>query len=266
MNRRTFVGTAAAGAAAWAAGARAAGGDAARQLIELRTYAFASEEKLGAFAKFLADAFVPALNRCGIRPVGAFRMRKADNPKTPMEADPLSALVLLPHADAASVLGLPERLDADAAYAAAAKAVLGTPMKDPVYARYETQLMRAFVECPSVSAPAKGDNRVLQLRIYESHNEERALRKIAMFNEGGEIALFRRLGLNPVFFGQSLAGTRLPNLTYMLGFDSPAKQEAAWAAFQKDPEWIKLKADPKYADTVSNITNQVLRPLPGSQI
>ena len=42
--------------------------------------------------------------------------------------------------------------------------------------------------------------------------------------------------------------------------------EAAWAAFMKDPEWQRLKADPTYADTVSNITNLVLRPLPGSQI
>ena len=34
----------------------------------------------------------------------------------------------------------------------------------------------------------------------------------------------------------------------------------------QDPEWTKLKADPAYADTVSNITNLILRPAAGSQI
>ena len=36
-------------------------------------------------------------------------------------------------------------------------------------------------------------DRVLQLRIYESHNCERAARKMQMFNEGGEIALYEVL-------------------------------------------------------------------------
>lgn len=87
-----------------------------------------------------------------------------------------------------------------------------------------------------------------------------------MFNEGGEIGIFRRVGMNPVLFGQSLAGTLLPNLTYMLAFDSPAAMDGAWLKFRADPEWIKLKDDPAYKDTVSNISNFVLRPLPGSQI
>ena len=66
--------------------------------------------------------------------------------------------------------------------------------------------------------------------------------------------------------GQSIAGTLLPNCTYMVGFENPAAREAAWAAFIKHPEWEKMKNDPKYADTVSRITNLILRPLPGSQI
>jgi hypothetical protein len=74
------------------------------------------------------------------------------------------------------------------------------------------------------------------------------------------------VGLNPVFFGQSFAGTLLPNLTYMLGFDSPEAMKAAWDAFLAHPEWAAMKADPKYADTVSRITNLILRPMAGSQI
>ena len=204
-------------------------------MLELRTYRFASEEKLNVFSDYLESSLIPGLNRVGVSPVGVFRALEADNAKLNMKADDLKLYVLLPHPDLDSALSLPGRLDADADVAAATRAVLGPQQRDPVYKRFETQLMLAFVECPKVEVPTKSPDRVLQLRIYESHNGDRALRKIEMFNQGGEIGIFRRTGMNPVFLGQSIAGTRLPNLTYMLGFESPAAQEAAWAAFLKDP-------------------------------
>jgi hypothetical protein len=266
MKRREFIMTA--GLAAMAGGtarvARAAEAGGPQQLLQLRTFSFANEEKLKIFAGFTEKSMIPAMNRAGVKPVGAFRVLKADNPK--IEADELIVRVLLQFPDAASMLTLSKRLAGDATFAAAQKAVLGTPMKDPVYQRIETQLMLAFAQCPAIEVPTTAAERVLQLRIYESHNCERAARKVQMFNEGGEIALFRRLGMNPVFFGASIAGTKLPNLHYMLGFESPAAQEAGWKKFRADPEWLKLKDDPLYKDTVSNITNLILRPLPGSQI
>jgi hypothetical protein len=237
-----------------------------RQAIELRTYSFASEEKLQSFAGYLEKTAIPALNRAGAKPVGAFRLMKADNPKLDLQADELKLYVLIPHPTLDSAFTLTEKLFADAEFSSGSKAVLGTPMKDPVFLRCETQLMRGFSEWPAVASPAKGADRVLQLRIYESHNDERALRKIEMFNEGGEIALFRRVGINPVFFGQSIAGTLLPNLTYMAGFDSPEAMKSAWDTFLADPQWTALKDDPKYTDTVSRITNLILRPVAGSQI
>ncbi len=269
MKRREFIFTAAAGVAALGATSvakAAGGGTAGRQVIEFRTYSFATEEKLKTFSDFAAKSLVPALGRAGVSPAGIFRLMKADNAKLKLEADSMDVLMLLPHADAESALTLANKLDADAEFAAAAKAVLGTPMKDPVYKRIETQLLLAFPQCPKVEVPSKAETRVLQLRIYESHNEDKALRKVEMFNEGGEIVVFRRCGMNPVFFGESVAGTKMPNLHYMLGFDDQAALDAAWGKFMKDPDWIKLKADPKYADTVSNITNWILRPLPGSAI
>jgi hypothetical protein len=48
-----------------------------RQVIELRTYTFASEEKLKIFADFFEKSMVPALTR-GCQPVGGLRMMKAD--------------------------------------------------------------------------------------------------------------------------------------------------------------------------------------------
>ncbi len=72
--------------------------------------------------------------------------------------------------------------------------------------------------------------------------------------------------MQPVFFGQSLVGSKLPNLTYLLAFDDPAAQKTAWDAFRADPARLKLKEDAAYKDTVSTITNLILKPTAASQI
>jgi hypothetical protein len=72
--------------------------------------------------------------------------------------------------------------------------------------------------------------------------------------------------MNPVLFGETLIGRRIPNLTYMLTFDSIAERDAAFGAFGSDPDWIKLRNDPKYANAVSNITESIFAPMPYSQM
>ena len=247
------------------AGAGAAGG---KQLIELRTYHFASPAKLEAFERFLAKAAIPALNRAGVRPVGAFKLLAKDNAdaKPPVTADGTDLYVLLPHESAAAVLALDAKLAGDGEFAEAGRDVLMAPKSDPAYTRYETSLLLGFDQCPRVEVPTTADTRVLQLRVYESHSRERNRKKVAMFNEGGEIGIFRRVGMPPVFFGEAVAGPRMPNLTYMLGFADEAAMKKGWDAFRTDPEWDKLKKDPAYKDTVSQITNLVLRPVAGSQV
>lgn len=237
-----------------------------KQWIELRKYSFANPGQMKAYEEFLAKTAIPAFNRAGVQPVGVYKLLKADNASLPIPSDPLELYVILPHASPCSVAKLAKTMDADSAYRAEGKAVVEAPKSAPAFTRIETQMLLAFDEMPAVAAPAKGDARLLQLRIYESANEDRAARKIEMFNAGGEINIFKRCGMTAVFFGQSLAGVKLPNLTYALGFDDQAAMDAAWAKFRQDPEWIKLKDNPKYADTVSNITNLVLRPVAGSQI
>ena len=273
MDRREFLaasGAAAAGlVAAQAAGAQdeAAGAKrATKQLIELRTYHFASPEKLRGFERFMGQAMIPALQRAEVGPVGAFRLLAKDNPALKLTADPSDLYVLLPHDSFGEYLGLPDRMASDFSFLQAGLSTLTAPKSDPAFTRYESQLMVGFDHFPRVEAPAKGEDRLAQLRIYESHSSERAKKKIAMFNEGGEIAIFKRVGLNPVFFGQSLAGSKLPNLTYMLAFDNQAAMDKAWNAFRGDPQWKALSADEEYKDTVTTITNLVLRPVEGSQI
>ena len=88
-----------------------------------------------------------------------------------------------------------------------------------------------------------------------------------MFNDA-EIAIFTRTGLAPVFFGDTLVGSRTPSLTYMLTFRDVAELNKNWSVFASDPAWKELSQLPGNTDPeiVSNISNLYLSPLSCSQI
>jgi hypothetical protein len=136
-----------------------------------------------------------------------------------------------------------------------------------VYSRIESSLMVPIEGIPRLEKPDLSKPRLLNLRIYESHNERAAKKKIEMFNKG-ELAIFRRVGLTPVFFAETVVGPAMLNLTYLLVFPDDAGREAAWSRFRDDPEWKKLRAIPEYADKeiVSRITNKILSPTTFSEI
>ncbi len=135
------------------------------------------------------------------------------------------------------------------------------------YTRMETQLLRAFTAMPSVAVKADKSPRVFELRTYQSNTATSLQKKIGMFNNG-EIAIFRKTGLDPVFFGEMIAGPDQPCLVYLLAYESFAARETNWAKFLADPEWIKLRATPGLSDgeIVSNISSLFLRGLPFSPI
>lgn len=267
MNRRDFLSVSAlAGLTSLVPSPKAsAQGATGKQLLELRTYHFESTAQRDAFDRFLARSAVPALERAGIRPVGVFRLDPADNPKLE-DGDPRRLFVLMPHSSPESFILMLERLSRDPTFVESGSDVLDAPKSSPAYQRFESSLMLAFDLLPRVEVPTKAARRVLQLRIYESHSQERALKKIEMFNEGGEIRIFRDCAMHPVFFGQTLIGDRLPNLTYMLSFEDEAAMKKGWDAFRGHPDWAQLRSDPAYRDTVSRITNIVLRPTASSRI
>ena len=110
-----------------------------------------------------------------------------------------------------------------------------------------------------------GEDRIFELRTYNSYNEEQARLKVEMFH-GGEIELMQRLGMAPVFYGEGLTGSDLPHLTYMLSNSDRETHAKAWKAFFADPVWLKLKNNPRYANSVSRVKSRFLVPSPFSQI
>ena len=95
------------------------------------------------------------------------------------------------------------------------------------------------------------------MRTYESFSEQKALRKVAMFN-AGEIALMQELGLSPVFYGQALVGRDLPQLHLHALRPGHGDPQAELGLLRRPSGWFKLKNDPQYADTVSKITSRFL--------
>lgn len=235
-----------------------------REWIQIKTYVCGNVAKREALVQVFDRALIPALNRQGIRKVGVFWSDAEVNDGN--AAYETRVVVVIPHPDGASFAGMDDRLLADAQYMKDAAPLFSAPMNDPLYDSCSSALLRGFATCPQVRQVTDAPERLLQLRIYNSYTIERNAKKIAMFEGGGELAIFRTCGMEPVFFGQGLAGDQLPNLTYMLGFADKAAKETAWKTFVNHPDWKKLKADPQYKDTANKITNILLRPSKGSQL
>lgn len=261
MNRRQFVTTVGAAGAAATTFVSKANAAPKQQYIELKKFITLLGNKKKVLDDFLENVEIPALNRIGISPVGVFSVKYGLSEPT--------LFMLLPHNSLETVVNNTDLLLADKEYVSAGKDFLTTPLSDPNYFRIESTLMRAFADMPTVEIPAavKGKKgRIFEMRRYESHNRMSGKKKVEMFNKGGEIAIFRRTGLQPVFFGETLIGQQMPNLIYMLGFENMAQRDEHWGQFSPDPAWQTLRAKEEYKDRVSTITDFIMSPTSYSQI
>ncbi|HWG20099.1 MAG TPA: NIPSNAP family protein [Terracidiphilus sp.] len=263
MNRRRFLSASlATSAVALARDASAEPGTVpAREFYLLRRYFVESGPQNGLTEHFIGDALIPALTRRGMGPVGAFSVNIG--PETP------TYYVMIPSRSVEELATLDLALATDGEFMKAAEPFWSAPATAPAFVRTDSTLLAAFEGWPRITPPpaGAGGERVYQLRTYESPSYRDHVRKVEMFH-AGEFDIFKAAGFHNVFFGDTLVGTRMPSLTYMLTFNDLAELNAHWAAFSNNPDWKKLSADPKYAyeSIVSNITNLILSPLASSQI
>jgi NIPSNAP len=234
----------------------------AREYYELRRYQMVSGPQTKLTNKYVAEALIPGLNRLGIKPVGAFNLYLG--PETP------SLYLLIPSTSLDTLVNAEFQLEKDDEYMKAGESFLNTPAKEPAYHRVESSLMIAFQGYPKLTVPpvtGQKGKRVFQLRTYESATTQDHRRKVEMFHSG-EFDIFQKAGFWQVFYGDSLIGPRLPNLTYMLSFPDLAELKGKWEAFGSNPEWKKLTASSKFnfEPIVSNVTNLILDPTSYSQI
>jgi hypothetical protein len=233
-----------------------------REYYELRTYHLQSGPQTKLTEGYVANALIPALNRLGIAPVGAFRLDFG--PETP------TLYLLLPSSNLEVLATAELRLTKDEVFMKAAEPFWNAPAAAPAFQRIESSLLIAFEGWPKLTVPAataKQGKRIFQLRTYESPSSQDHIRKVEMFHHG-EFDFFQRSGCGQVFYGDTLIGSRMPNLTYMLTFSDMAELNAGWDRFRNDPDWKKLSSSPRYnfESIVSNISNLILSPTTYSQI
>lgn len=226
------------------------------QVYELRTYELEFFGQADVLHDYFEKALIPALNRQGIRNVGAFEETS--------EALPARIYLLIPYDDLTAIETTFHALAADDRYQTDGEAYLKSDPGTPIFSRITTNLILATGGFPRLVKP-ETDSQLFELRIYESYNEDALRRKIKMFNDS-EFDIFRKVGLPTVFFGSNIAGTQMPCLTYMLAFKDKDAHAAAWARFLEHPEWKRITQLEEYFDAMNDITRIFLKPLAYSQL
>lgn len=220
-----------------------------REFYQLKTYYFDTSKQESKTDDYFRNSLIPALHRQNIKNIGVFKPRENETDTTKR------IMLLIPFESLEQFLGLDEALIKDSLYVVTGSNYINATHENPPYSRIQSILMRAFENMPKMFAPqfeVPKANRIYELRSYESPTEEYYKRKVAMFNEGGEINLFDRLGFNAVFYAEVISGPNMPNLMYMTTFRDQETRDKLWKAFFDSPEWKELLTLPKYENTVSH--------------
>jgi hypothetical protein len=223
---------------------------------EIKIYHLKTQAQEDRLDKYLQNAYLPAMHKMGIKDVGVFK---------PVEGDTLGkrVYVLTPFRTWDQLENVGQKLLADQQYVTNGKDYIDAPFDDAPYTRLETIVLRAFPKMTEPAVPNLSGNktdRVYELRSYESSSEQFNINKVKMFNDGNEVALFKRLGFNAVFYAEVIAGCHMPNLMYMTTFNNKQDRDKHWDTFSNDPEWKTLVAKPEYQHNVSKADIIFLHP------
>ena len=228
----------------------------AGEFYQITVYHFVNSEQQKSIEQYLEDAYLPALHRQKIMNVGVFTVIANDT------LTDKRLYVIVPIRSLEQLNDISAGLARDNDYQAKGKLYLDASYQNPPYARMEKILLKSFSTAPFLNLPTlKGprSERVYELRSYESATEKIHLNKVQMFEQGGEIGLFKRLNFNAVFYASVIAGSHMPNLMYLTSFENKADRDAHWKSFSASPEWKQLSALTEYQNNVSKNEQVFLR-------
>jgi hypothetical protein len=257
INRRSFLKSASSVAMASAAMAgletTASGAETSPQyLVDCVTFRLHSGAQMGNALGFLEKRAMPLWDKHGFGPVGVFTVDVGAHIPAILFTRVYTSL-----ADRQLVWS---RLSADPAWNAA---VAELEKDGPAFFREDSMLLLSTSFSPPIKPAATGDpaHKIYELRIYESPTWQQ-LENLHERFAGGEIDIFHKSGIHPVFYADTLIGPNQPNMVYLIPFESPAHREAAWQAFRDNPDWAKIRDDSirKGGEIVRNITNMILVP------
>ncbi len=233
------------------------GGKPKPELYQITIYKYTTAAQETVLNNYFKNALLPALHKNGYKNIGVFKSLANDTSVVK------TWYVYMPLKNTEDWLSISEKLNKDTAYQSAGATYLDAVYTNAAYTRMEVILLKAFPLMPQMQLPnlaAAKKERLYELRSYESATGKIFANKVHMFNEGGEIDLFKRLNFNAVFYATVIAGGQMPNLMYMTSFENKADREAHWKNFTEDPFWKKLSALPEYQHNVSHIDIIFLQP------
>jgi len=226
-----------------------------REIYEWRVYTLTGN---GAeLDKYFKDILIPACNRKSVT-VGVFKPYEASEQEM--------RHVVFAYPDMDTYYQFKDGLWEDAVYTKASQAFFEAtaPKESNLFTNFETYLSEAFIKIPKHRKPDSSRG-LFEIRIYWSPNEEANKRKIKMFNVD-EIDIFDKVGVNSVFYGEIMAGPKMPALMYLTWYKDVDARAAAWDKFGKHPDWQRIRSLSEYANTATNNKSILLSPLPCSQL
>jgi hypothetical protein len=260
MNRRDVLKTTLAASIAGATHAPVSAAAESNHFYELRAYQLRNDIQPARINEFFQQHFLPMMKQQGVGPVGCFNVISGLHSP--------SLVVVIDYKSMAEAQSAMEAMRNDKELIKGWQAFEAA--NELPYVRYESAFLKAFDAHQKIEVPATDEKRparVFELRTYESRSAFSLRNKIEMFNQE-EIKIFRDCGFAPVFFGEGVFGSRLPHLTYLVGFDNMAAREKTWDAFRTNADWARVRNKPGWTDAeaVSNIHAAFLRPTNYSQI
>ena len=229
----------------------------ALEYYQLTIYHVKNAEQLAVTNAYLKNTYVPALHKNGLANIGVFSAIDNDT------ASDKRLYVLIPFASLQKFESLMNTISAGTLLNNDTSAYTSAAFNKAPYERIETVLLKSFRDMPNLRKPsltAPLSERVYELRSYESATEKLYHQKVKMFNDGGEVKLFNRLGFNAVFYAEVLTGSHMPNLMYMTTFESKAARDEHWKNFGTDTTWKRISSMPEYLNTVAKADIFFLRP------
>lgn len=248
MNRRNFAAkfaTALAGFAAAASRAHAAGETRRNNIYLLESLRLQQGAQRNRLDEFYTGTMLPALNRFKV--AAPLIMEGVIGPHTP------EMLLVLGYSAMTELSDMLSKLAADPAVAKGLAKLESGP--EPPYDSRQMTVVGAAPYSPPFlpDTPAHKLNarRYFELRVYHSSSST-ILRALHERFAGPESKIFARSGIYPILYGSTIFGGEMPNLTYLIPFDSLAAREKAWDTFGADPEWLRVREESnKYGQLVS---------------
>lgn len=239
MDRRTFFTAGiAAGALPFAASNLMAQDD-SKPVYEMLFFKMKNGDQGKRMEEWAQKYLMPMAKEYNIGPIGVFKAAIADY--TP------HMMFIIEHPGLGEIQKGWNKVMVDSRWAEGVKQM----EKDDIsaYESYEARLLQATSFSPPLpDAVGKSDKpRLFEYRVYHAPTF-RQLGALAKRFKGPEIDLFHKSGIHPILYAYTMYGPDMPNLAYLMPFDSLTAREKAWAKFRKDPEWAKVLSASKKAD------------------